>query len=234
MPIVPPPGLNTEQRMTFIDIARIQTALPENVIQAIETGVQTGQVTADQLQQLGPAVFSLRLNPSKMDVSLRKVRKLVLTHAGYDVQYWRNEPWTFSYTGSSGVFRPDEQTFIVPEQADPNKAATLSGNEPFDIRLSKAWQKFEDFQRFYFETQERNLSILFRGETMIGYLDDFRFSEDANSPFHIEYSIAATIFSREFQQVELKSTDPSLSVGDRFRRAFKLTFKNEGNTQALQ
>jgi len=139
----------------------------ENLISFIEIDPVTGE---DARQ------FQFRINPDNLRVTKRKLEKYVLTKLGYERQTWGNDLFTYSYEGSSGVFRRDE--VVIPSFR-------------FDITTTAAWQKFKEFERFFEDQGEGSLRMRTWTEEFfeyIGSMPDFSFSVEANNPFRIRYN----------------------------------------------
>lgn len=131
---------------------------------------------------IGPSIFAFNLNPTKLQVSRKKLEKYILTKFGFERQYWQNDLYTFSYSGTTLPFRPEGDS-------------RRDDGRPFDISQTPAWLKFEEFDKFYRDVvDEREVKLSYWGmkEQLVGSLNDFSFGHDANDPFRILYSFKFT------------------------------------------
>lgn len=154
----------------------------ENLITFTEMDPITGLVRS------GP--FKFRINPDQLNVVKKKLEKYILTKIGYERQSWGNDLFQFQYSGTTGVFRPDETT-----------TATV----PFDITATKAWQKLKEFERFFERQGEGRVRMRLWAEPFeyVGSVPEFNFRMDANNPFHIRYNFTFVGVPREAVPVEL-------------------------------
>lgn len=148
--------------------------------------------------------FTFWINPSQLSVQKPRIEVYRLTKAGFERYFFANDIWTLSYSGSTGVFIPTEPG------RDPTEKAS------FDIRKTKAWEKFEEFDRFYHSREEEDL-ILHAEETSVGRLilegslNPFSFRQDSGDPFHIKYEFTF----KGFPQIALQGiADAGIPVPD--------------------
>lgn len=131
---------------------------------------------------VGDSIFAFSLNPTKLQVSRKKLEKYILTKFGYERQYWQNDLYAMAYSGTTLPFRPES-------------TSRRDDGRPFDITQTPAWLKFDEMDRFYRETaDEREVKLSYWGmkEQLVGSLNDFSFGHDANDPFRIMYSFKFT------------------------------------------
>lgn len=147
--------------------------------------------------------FTFRLNPSKVTVESKKINSYQLTKAGYDRQFWQNDLFVVSFSGSTGAFVPDPSQPVI---------RTVSGTRPiFDLRSTKAWGDFSRFfSQFYLEVGPENIRMEFFGFdfNMIGSLDTFKWDLDSDkNPGHIIYSFVFTGFPRRYTLMATEMDD---------------------------
>lgn len=155
----------------------------ENLISFTEFDPVTGLVRS------GP--FKFRINPDQLTVTKKKLEKYILTKIGYERQAWGNDLFMFQYSGSTGVFRPEET----------GQAAVV----PFDLTETKAWQKLKEFERFFERQGQGRVRMRLWAEPFeyVGSLPAFSFRQDAHNPFHIRYDFTFTGVPRDVVPVEI-------------------------------
>lgn len=155
----------------------------ENLITFTEFDPVTGLVRS------GP--FKFRINPDQLSVTKKKLEKYILTKIGYERQSWGNDLFQFQYSGSSGVFRPEET----------NAADAV----PFDITTTRAWLKLKEFERFFERQGPGVVRMRLWAEPFeyVGSMPDFNFRQDAHNPFQIRYNFTFTGIPRDAVPVEI-------------------------------
>lgn len=148
--------------------------------------------------------YRFRLNPDKLSVTKGKIQKWILTKAGFERQFWGNDLYSYSYSGTSGAFRPDE--ILSSYGPGAPTANGVASNPKFDasqnldpsqynITNTYAWKKFTEFERFYTRSDERPVFMSFWGEStaLIGAFDHFEKHLQAEPhPRIIHYSFKFT------------------------------------------
>jgi hypothetical protein len=138
-----------------------------------------GSLAPPQLLPLQSTRYVFRINPDELQVSHEKIQKWPLTKAGFGRQYYGNSLTTFAYSGTSGVFRPDYPSVLLPDPAR------------FDIRTTRAWQKFKELEAFYLRSGETNLFMFCVDypHDWEGMFENFTFKRSGKDrPFEITYS----------------------------------------------
>lgn len=128
--------------------------------------------------------YRFRINPDRLNIKHEKIERYVLTKFGYERQYWGNGLSTFSYSGTSGVFRPNV-TAAQFSLAFPNG---------FDIRQTEAYLRFKEFESFYRNTGSQNIFMYYPeySHEWEGSLSAFSFERSATKPFHLDYQFTFT------------------------------------------
>lgn len=185
--------------------------IPDLVQIAIRKLQQARRVRFQEVDQDGhptdraPHVFAL--NPSKVQVKRPKVEQYELSKAGFDRQFWQNDLITFSYSGSSGAFLPStNQPGIISDR----------GRVIYDLRATKRWIQFRNFEIFYEEVGPENVRMDYFSYDylLVGSLTDFQFDEDADRPGHIAYSFTFKGFPRVPVPITTEISAASLSPED--------------------
>jgi len=151
--------------------------------------------------------FKFRINPNNLKRARRKLGQYILTKFGYERQNWGNDLHTFSYSGSTGTFKPED-------------GFDQSGPVTFDIRGTEAYEKFKSFETFYEETGNRQRLVGmqywgFNGE-FFGSLDDFDFNHSAErDPYRFLYNFKFTGIPQAQPEIEVqRRLTPESPFGD--------------------
>jgi len=140
--------------------------------------------------------FVFQIQPSQLKRTRKKLGQYILTKFGYERQNWGNDLFTFEYSGSSGVFRPED-------------GWKLTGVVDFDVRDTHRWQVFREFEIFYEDSgNDQNMVRMsywgYEAE-FIGSLDDFSFTHDVNKePYAINYNFKYTALPLRRPKIETK------------------------------
>ena len=144
---------------------------------AAVTGIPTaiaGGIGGFDLVGLLPNFYSFvfRINPYMHERTQTRARQTILTKGGYLTQYWSAGMKSMTFKGSTGSLCP------------PNHSANTEG---FNIRQTVQYTNFLNLRKFY-EEANMDVTIFFLGRLLVGAMSDFSFTEDANTPYAIEYS----------------------------------------------
>jgi len=173
--------------------------------------------------------FRFRINPDNLKVTRGKIEEWTLTGLGFEHQFWTNDLIQFNYSGSTGTFRLDEtsgarlrQTFtgtgFFERGVIDKPSLTAAFNEGvFDIRLTRAWQKFTEFDRFYQASGPVPLQMSFWPfeHPFIGRLNDFSFDLAAGDAYQIKYNFKFTAVPDHpsyFATIVVRDEDPTRNI----------------------
>lgn len=152
--------------------------------------------------------FIFRLNPSKVDCVTDKIEGYQLTKAGYDYQFWQNDLFLLSFSGTTGA--------LVPDASSPVLIGTFGSRPQFDIRSTKAWADFERFYfDFYLQIGQFPIRMDFFGFRfqLIGSLKGFKFGLDALNGY-ISYSFSFTGLPRKYTPIATEISDFNDAVSE--------------------
>jgi hypothetical protein len=123
--------------------------------------------------KLGIWFYDFRINPQQVTISDKKLQTHTEYGWGYyDLEYFGNSFTTLTVRGTSGILLPDRPIL--------NMGFT-------NIQLSVGYAKFEILRKFYMNSDQRLMFILF-GKGYFGFLENFEFTLDAENPRRIDYS----------------------------------------------
>jgi len=150
----------------------------------------------------GNLTFKFLLNPDKLAVKRTKKEKYVLTKAGWERNFFINDLMMFSYSGTTGVFRPDELVGSVIGDVPVS-------SDSFNITTTKKWRHFQLLQEFFESLGEGMLQMTYWGlsKPVIGSMNDFDFVQDSEKPNHIAYSFKFTGIPRDIPTISVKFAD---------------------------
>lgn len=155
--------------------------------------------------------FSFTINPSQLQISLKKLGVWKLTKFGYERQNWGNDLALFAYTGVSGVFRP-------------NTGQSQRGVPTFDIRQTDAYQKLRQFEDFFLDSGNgKNIVHMdYWGYSFVfeGSLDEFQMTHNVEKdPYAIRYNFKFTGVPTQRTAIEVgyTSTEPGDPATDNER-----------------
>jgi len=150
--------------------------------------------------------FVFRINPQQMQYGRTKSREITLTKSGYQNTYWYDREQIVQLSGTTGAFGPpfnggvalgvgafsgfDFNQFLGDMTGGVSEAA-------FDITQSAAWKSFEKLQKV-FDAGTNDLYSLFTDDLqlLVGPVNDFDFTRDANDPFQIRWNLVYTTLAR--------------------------------------
>lgn len=117
--------------------------------------------------------YRFRINPSRLGITNNKMQNV--HEYGWDqsdIEVWGNRLATYAYAATTGSLVPDPDLLKYGIN---------------DIRLSKAWKKFEEFKKFYV-LKNKKVLVLFEDEMFEGVFQRFDFARDADLPWRINYN----------------------------------------------
>ena len=160
-------------------------------------------------------VFRFRINPMLLEVRTPKITASTLTKAGYERSHFGNDWTRWSYSGSTGAFRPPnvieraaDLAQVVDPQARKAFLAQVFTSTEFDITQSPVWKKFKRWDLFC----RRHIGetvMYFDGQIARGTMTEHAYTRDGNAPFFINYRFV------------FESHTDERSGDDRFGRAIK-------------
>ena len=118
--------------------------------------------------------YLFRLNPSKLDKSMSKVRTNTQTGAGLVMDTYENNGTVYSYSGTQGMMRPALSPLRMPQ-------------------LTPAWHYLQLFEEFFLK-HKSDLIFVLDDEVSIGRFDSFSYGIDADNPWNINYRFQATMY----------------------------------------
>jgi hypothetical protein len=143
--------------------------------------------------------FVFHINPQQMQYGRTKSRDIALTKSGYQNTYWYDREQVVQLSGTTGAFGPLLNGGVALGVGafsgfDFNRyAGDITGGTSeaaFDITQSAAWKAFEKLKQV-FDAGTSDLYSMFTDDLqlLVGPVNDFDFTRDANDPFQIRWTL---------------------------------------------
>lgn len=180
---------------------------------APDEAISGGRVLSSLLPEENPITFLI--NPTKLEVRLSKKEKYVLTKAGWERHFFNNDVVLYTYSGTTGAFRPDEldsKTLLNIRNGVDFISAATPDVETFDITTTRKWIKFKKIRDFFEKTKDGVMALVWWSEekAAVGSMNDFGFTQNADDPFQILYNFKYTGVPVDLPKVETYFKDMKL------------------------
>jgi hypothetical protein len=165
----------------------------DDIFEGVDFGTTEGDFwseAATSLAQLALAIpygffrnrlFIFKINPQQMDVEKKRSFKEVLTAGGPEVSIGKDQMTSYKLTVSTGPLLPPRNLYKVGLR---------------DQWFSSNWRRFETFQRFWEESQNKSavMHMIFDREYTRGHLTGFSFSRKAEDPWEIIMNMELLVY----------------------------------------
>ena len=168
-------------------------------------------------------IYTFYINPKNIEITENKAKTRLKTRAGWEYQFWGNEPTIITVQGVSGGTLWQDQ----------NRSVKATSTQD-----SWAWHKISELRTIYLnDHDDRNISektllgIYYAGRIFVGHLDSFTGpTEDAEQPNIFSYGFKFTV---EFETINLNFTGIS-AFNSNGVYLNNTQFKNTDTIQKLQ
>lgn len=179
--------LRSINQMIIFDPSILDLSLGGNLFQ------QIAESAAKLITARNPAIFRFFLNPISLDTGVKKIVNPILEKKGWETLQWPatpNEMISMTFSGTTGS--------LVPIR-------TLREQGVRDTKYSLNWLRFQQFQQMIIETVN-DLKMLYDGKLYEGYVADFRFQENADTPFAINYTFTFVAYPDRIRNIAAPNT----------------------------
>jgi len=132
--------------------------------------------------------YKFLLNPTNVTFTHNKLQSVEETSDMTIVNTYRNAASTLAFKGVSGCTLPREfMALMDTEAALPRETVTRYP------KLSSAWIKFRQLEKFYNETNS-DIVLMYDLDLYVGKMVNLSYSQDANNPWVINYDMSFKLY----------------------------------------
>jgi len=133
--------------------------------------------------------YKFLLNPSNVKIGHQKLQTISEASDITIINTFRNQSPTMSISGVSGCLLP--RALMAATGAEGSTIKEMSwAKYP---KVSPAWLKFRQLEKFYNEINS-DIVIMYDMDLFVGKFVNFEYSQDANNPYVITYSMNFRIY----------------------------------------
>ena len=132
--------------------------------------------------------YKFLINPQNVSFGLQKLQVEEETSDIPILNTYRNKIMPMTFTGISGCTIPRD--LLAQSKTD---GLLVTDNMLKNPKLSAAWMKFRQLEKFYNEVNG-DIAILFDMDLYIGKFVSFNYSQNAENPWQIDYTLSMKIY----------------------------------------